>query len=193
MEDMVRFIVAWWFKHFGRGSSDLITYIHINIVECCTNVSKKKIQRSADWHPPLPHTLKFNVDSSAMGSPSLAGIGGVLRDHRGKVVCIFSESIGIHDAISAKILVIDKTCVLFASRLDLSDRNLVVVSDSRVVIKWLNNNGIGSIEHAQTILNIRSNLAVIGQASVCFGPRNSNSFADALARKNSEDGDGMLF
>ncbi|KAK3221067.1 hypothetical protein Dsin_015037 [Dipteronia sinensis] len=98
-----------------------------------------------------------------------------LGDHRGKVICIFSESIGIHDPISADIL------------------NLVVVSDSKVAFEWVNISGMWSIEHAQTILNIRINLAMIGQALVCFGPINSNSFSDALAKKGSQDGDGMLF
>lgn len=46
----------------------------------------------AVWCPPL---RGFNVDSAIRGKPQLAGIGGVLRDHKGDAMLIFSNNAGI--------------------------------------------------------------------------------------------------
>ncbi|KAK3199049.1 hypothetical protein Dsin_022464 [Dipteronia sinensis] len=42
----------------------------------------------------------------------MAGIGGVLRDSKGKVVCLFSLGVGITDSNSAEILAIKKAVEL---------------------------------------------------------------------------------
>jgi hypothetical protein len=44
------------------------------------------------WLPPSIGTLKWNVDSSSNNKPRPWGISGVLKDHRGKFLCIFSCS-----------------------------------------------------------------------------------------------------
>ena len=88
----------------------------------------------ANWIPPPIDSLIFNVDGSARGSPGQAGIGGVLRDHRRKVLCLFSTNVGIQDAITAKVLAIARACELCASRPELGAKNIVVVSDSKVAV-----------------------------------------------------------
>lgn len=42
--------------------------------------------------------LKFNMDEAARGKLVKAGIGGVLRNHKGNVAFMFSEHIGIKDS-----------------------------------------------------------------------------------------------
>ncbi|KAK3200402.1 hypothetical protein Dsin_023817 [Dipteronia sinensis] len=101
--DMVRFRVAWWFKNLGKGSKDPITIMLLDIAERCTETYKVKIPKLEKWMPPQSDGLKFNVDGSVRGSSGQAGIGGVLRDSRGKVLCTFSEFIGIKDVITAEI------------------------------------------------------------------------------------------
>ncbi|KAK3199971.1 hypothetical protein Dsin_023386 [Dipteronia sinensis] len=80
--DMVKFGVAWWFKNNGKGSSDPITLILLDIAARCADPSEVKVPKIGDWIPPPSDVLKFNVDGSARGSPGHAGIGGVLRDSR---------------------------------------------------------------------------------------------------------------
>ncbi|KAK3198596.1 hypothetical protein Dsin_022011 [Dipteronia sinensis] len=119
---------------------------------------------------------------------SQAGIGGVLRDHRGKVLCMFSASIGIQDAVTAEIQAISKACNLCVSRPELGGKIIDFVSDSKVAVSWINSTGIGNWKQMQEIYEIRSLLNILGQARVVFSTRASNSFADMLAKKGSGEG-----
>ena len=90
--------------------------ILLDIADRCVDPIKVKIPKLAMWIPPLPDVLKFNVDGSARGAPGLAGIGGVLRDDSGKVLCSFSFHIGWQDAITAELRAIAKACELCLSK-----------------------------------------------------------------------------
>ena len=66
-----------------------------NIVERCSVSKPLKDIRKGDWTPHSQGALKFNVDRSARGSHGPVGIGGVFRDHCGKVLRSFPRNIGI--------------------------------------------------------------------------------------------------
>ena len=87
--DLVKLRVGWWFKYMGKGSSDPITMILLDIAERCTEVKRFRVPNSKVWRPPELDSLKFNVDGFARGLPGQAGIGGVLRDSCGNVLCVF--------------------------------------------------------------------------------------------------------
>lgn len=59
-------------------------------------VCKRKMKVS--WRFPSKGTLKFNVDGAAKGKPGLVGIGGVLKNHKGEIMYIFSKQVGIKDS-----------------------------------------------------------------------------------------------
>ena len=40
-------------------------------------------------------------DGSSRGNPGPAGMGGVLRDSKGKILCLYSEYVGIADSNAA--------------------------------------------------------------------------------------------
>ncbi|KAK2639235.1 hypothetical protein Ddye_027030 [Dipteronia dyeriana] len=145
-----------------------------------------------EWTPPPVESLKFNVDGSARGFQGSAGIGGVLRDHRGKIQCMFSAFIGMHDAITAEIQAIARASDLCLSKLELRGRNIVIVSDSKVAVSWVNGEGISNIQHVQSIYDIRCNLKSLGQAKVVYNSRMSKTFADHLAKKGSGNEGDML-
>ena len=87
--DSVRFRIGWWFKHLGRGSSNPITLILLNIVDRCSEEPKKKrAVNFQNWKPPANSNLLFFVDGSVRGVHGQTGIGGVLRDQLGKVLCL---------------------------------------------------------------------------------------------------------
>ncbi|KAL3500234.1 hypothetical protein ACH5RR_039327 [Cinchona calisaya] len=46
------------------------------------------------WSKPQPGFMKFNVDGSSLGNPRHAGGGGILCDHSGKLVRVFSNYFG---------------------------------------------------------------------------------------------------
>ncbi|KAK3205692.1 hypothetical protein Dsin_019738 [Dipteronia sinensis] len=113
------------------------------------------------------------------------GIGGVLRNHLGKVCCICSANIGFQKNISAEILAIAKACELCVSKTELEGKPIVIVIDSKTAVSWINCDGFGNIDHAQIIYDIRSAMGNGGLISVIFNPRESNSYADQLAKQGS--------
>ncbi len=50
--------------------------------------------------------LSFNVDRSAVGKPGPGSIGGILRNHLGSALALFSVLIGIVDSNVAEFLAI---------------------------------------------------------------------------------------
>ena len=184
--DLVRFRVGWWFKHHRGGSQDPITSILLNIRDRCVDSKKTKTIRREGWIPPGIEDLKFNVDGSSRGKPGMAGIGGVLRDHNGKIMCIFSNFIGVEESNTAEILAIHRAMELCASRAELLGRKIVIASDSTVAVSWVNKSeDLGSFKHIDTIYDIKTYLKDWGNCSVEFNYRNSNSFADSLAKMGS--------
>ena len=91
--DVIQFRVAWWFKHHGVGSNDPITVLIQNISQFCRDKVKLKKHNYEVWLPPGNGLIKFNVDGSAKGQPGPAGIGGVLRNSGGMMICFFSKDI----------------------------------------------------------------------------------------------------
>ena len=183
--DSIIFRVACWFKSFGAGSADDLTILMLDVAERCidSHNSKRKLQYS--WSPPLDHDLLFNVDGSSFGNPGMAGIGGVLRDASGKVLCLFSSCVGIADSIMAEILAIHRACDLISSRMRLSNRNITILSDSKSVVSWINGEGFGKLSLVNLIYDIRQFLLSTDLVSIKFTPRSANSLADNLAKAGS--------
>eukprot|EP00253_Pinus_taeda_P013888 PITA_13888 len=46
------------------------------------------------WQLPPEACLKLNFDGASRGNPGIAGIGGVIRNHRGDIIHIFCRSLG---------------------------------------------------------------------------------------------------
>ena len=182
---MVKFMVGWWFKHHGRGSVEPIKYILLNIPTICKEYPKRKSAHEEVWIPPAIGVLKFNVDGATKGCPGSAGIGGVLRNSCGKVLCLFSCQVGVQRANTAEILAILKACRICLSRSDLIDKEIMLVSDSKVAVSWVLGEGIGNIDNWESIYDIKECLKVLPRLSVVFSSRASNSFTDNLAKRGS--------
>ncbi|KAI9159840.1 hypothetical protein LWI28_002410 [Acer negundo] len=88
------------------------------------------------------------------GSLGLASIGGVLRDHMGKILCVLSSHVGIQDVILAELLAILRACELFGLRPNLANRPLTVISDSKTADSWFLGFIPGNNSHDQVIGDI---------------------------------------
>jgi ribonuclease HI len=86
---------------------------------------------------PAIEELKRNVDCSAFGKPGRARIGGVLRDHKGVVLCLFSAFVGIKESNETELLAVLKALELAASRDELCGKRFMIESDSANVVNWM--------------------------------------------------------
>ncbi|KAK3200310.1 hypothetical protein Dsin_023725 [Dipteronia sinensis] len=148
--DMVKFQVAWWFKHQGKGSTGSITHMILNLKVCCTENVNVRRAKDARWIPPPLNILKFNVDGSTRRSPGDAGIGGVMCDSNGKVWCIFfifSYFVGVQNSYTAEILAIQKAIDLCTDNPEVAGREILITSDSKIVVSWVHSDDFGSIDN----------------------------------------------
>ncbi|KAK2641221.1 hypothetical protein Ddye_022984 [Dipteronia dyeriana] len=123
----------------------------------------------------LPHQI-------GVGNPGDADIGGVLRDSSGKVVCLFSFYVGVEDSITDEVLTIHRACHLISSRSRLAGRTITIISDSKSAVSWANGKDFGCLKLVNLIYDIRGVLQGLAGLSICFRHRDSNSFADSLAK-----------
>ncbi|PKU86824.1 hypothetical protein MA16_Dca022484 [Dendrobium catenatum] len=85
----------------GIASSSVI-YNHQNSGRLVVN-QQDLLYKS--WHPPPPDWIKFNVDASFLCSYK-GGVGGVCRDHRGRLLLAFGRSYVHWDIAHVELLAI---------------------------------------------------------------------------------------
>ncbi|KAK3206432.1 hypothetical protein Dsin_020478 [Dipteronia sinensis] len=109
----------------------------------------------------------------------------MLRDLNGKVMCLFSNFVGITDSNTAELWAFKKAVQLCIANPELWGRDIAVVSDSKVAVSWVNDEDFGNIGHINSIYDIRSSMSYFGSLEVVYDSRAFNSFADSLAKMGS--------
>lgn len=183
--ELVRFMVAWWFKNHGKGSSDPITIIVENLQNCCVDEKVLRIKRTVAWTPTIHEDLIFTMDGSVQRELGRTGIGGVLCNSKGEVLCFFSAYVGNLDATTSELLAILKACNLYKSKSFLNGRITLIASDSKEVVSWVNNDDFGNINLVDIIYDIRSMLRLMKNISIHHISRATNSKVDDLAKRGS--------
>jgi ribonuclease HI len=84
------------------------------------------------------NSLKWNMDGSSIGKSGPSRIGGVLRNHHGHLLGMFSIPVGILDSNIAELRAIVKAIELSASNCLLHHQHLIIESDYVNVISWMN-------------------------------------------------------
>lgn len=112
IEDLQLLRIRWWIK----GWSDDFPYSPMDIQRNPTcliwrgfsSVSSfpMAIPSPCEWTPPEVNNLKWNVDASVNLHSSSSAIGGILRNHVGNFVCMFSSPIPFMEIDCAEILAI---------------------------------------------------------------------------------------
>ncbi|KAK2640224.1 hypothetical protein Ddye_028019 [Dipteronia dyeriana] len=135
-----------WNWCMGKGVGDSVSVLMLNLKDACVESMRVKNSVTKDLVPPLMNTFKFNVDGSVRGLSGQAGMGGILRDCNGRVVCLFSFFIGSMDSNAAKVMAIHKAIEICSSSYFLSGQMVSIVSDSKVVVSWIHNEDFGSLD-----------------------------------------------
>ena len=105
---------------------------------------------------------------------------------------LFSFNLGVMDAVSAEVQAILKACVLCMESVELRRKSMVIVSDSKLVVSWVEGNGLVNMDCSQAISEIHFMLTVLSNTTVVYNPRACNSLADRLAKKGSAEQEDIL-
>lgn len=97
--------------------------------------------------------LKWNVDGMSKEKPGPLGIGGVLKDHDGEFIYIFSCFMGNMNSNDSKVLGIQKALFLSIDYYNASYHQWIMKLDSYTVISWIKKNNNIQLWHLEGIFN----------------------------------------
>ena len=135
------------------------------------------------WSPSMINSLKWNVDGSSLGKPGPSGIGGVLRNHHGHLLGMFSVPVGILDSNIAELRAIVKAIELSASNCLFHHQHLIIESDSVNAISWMNKPHNRPWKHHNLFSSVNRLKAYFGSITFSHIFRESNCMADCMAKQ----------
>ncbi|KAK3217841.1 hypothetical protein Dsin_011811 [Dipteronia sinensis] len=108
------------------------------------------------------------------------------RHHAQENLVSFSPfSVGMADSNTAELWAIQKAVQLCVLNIHLKGRDVIVVSDSKVAVSWVNGGDFRNLAHVNSVYDIRNNLSSYGLMEIVYKSRTFNSFADSLAKIGS--------
>eukprot|EP00253_Pinus_taeda_P026308 PITA_26308 len=149
---------------------------------------------SPGWHKPPASFLKINFDGASRGNPGPAGIGGVVRNHGGEILYIYSQALGEATNNEMEFAAMEKGLrILHANQM----ANVVIEGDSELAItaarRIYHGTPVGRVmKHwrlAQTIENIAILLRKMKGLTFQAIRRKGNAVADHLANVGIENPD----
>eukprot|EP00268_Persea_americana_P065005 TRINITY_DN8614_c0_g1_i4.p1 TRINITY_DN8614_c0_g1~~TRINITY_DN8614_c0_g1_i4.p1 ORF type:complete len:144 (-),score=24.76 TRINITY_DN8614_c0_g1_i4:84-515(-) len=129
--------------------------------------------------PPSIGALKLSFDGSAKGNPSMAGVGGVIRNHEGSILLSYSGPASFCSINKAKVLAL-KIGLREAKNLNVT--HLSVEGDSFCAIQWAAKKSKPPwylLDIIEEVLDISKSLDV----SFYHINRSANKVADHLAKE----------
>ena len=134
------------------------------------------------WRPaPFPF-VTINTDGSSSGNPGPTGAGGLARTHAGTWLWGFFLNLGCTNNTVAKLWGI-RTALTLAW--DKGHRRVLLQSDSLLAVKWISTEVDFPVEITNLVLDCRWLLRREWEAHVEHVWRETNSYADALAKRGA--------
>ncbi|XVF77973.1 hypothetical protein PTKIN_Ptkin14bG0090800 [Pterospermum kingtungense] len=184
--DLIKLRLSMWMK--ARWPHLSMSMLNVDSSHYSVPFSKASdmVQKSSCWIPPSEGMVKFNVDGSSFGKPGPAGIGGVLRNHKGNELMSFSKHIGMEDSNVAEIMAIREALVLFLASPWVNCSKLIIESDSRIAIGWVNNPNEAPWKVRMFVNHITNLRSQIKDLQIFHIFREANQRADQLAKKGAK-------
>ncbi|GMI77874.1 hypothetical protein like AT2G34320 [Hibiscus trionum] len=100
--------------------------------------SKKEERPQSHWTPPPRGFLKLNVDGALSVETNKGGIGGLLRDEDGIQLLCFSEAVDLGPPTFTELEAVHRGIRLFLTSEWCLNFRLIIESNCRTVVDWLN-------------------------------------------------------
>nr|CCA66178.1 hypothetical protein [Beta vulgaris subsp. vulgaris] len=189
LKDMVLMRLGWWIS----GWKDEFPYNPTDIMRnpSCLQWSGIKddskadlvIKSSVSWCPPPSQIIKWNVDASVHTCSARSAIGGVLRNHSGNFMCLFSSPIPFMEINCAEILAIHRAVKISSAKEELKGAKIILESDSKNAVLWCNSDS-GGPWNLNFQLNFIRNTRKGGlDISIVHRSRSANVVADSMAKQ----------
>jgi ribonuclease HI len=140
------------------------------------------------WKPPPKGSLKLNFDGALKGNPGRTGMGGVIGDDQGKIIRLYTGSLGnsTNNAVEFRSLEIGLEILRREGM-----TNIVVEGDSMLVIntarKLQNDTKVGKIQRhwhlVYSLQKIQEHLQMRITVELRWVRRSANGLAERIANK----------
>ncbi|XP_059295412.1 uncharacterized protein LOC132048740 [Lycium ferocissimum] len=141
------------------------------------------------WSKPQGLQVKINTDGSSIKEKKKAGAGGIIRDHEGRMILAFTQSIGYCSNNEAEIKAA-QIGLYYCSTLGL--KNVILEMDSKLIVDMIIEIRKPSWKFQHKIEGIQSRLNMLeGVAHHCY--REANSVVDILSKEGSVKGLNGVF
>ncbi|XP_048495855.1 uncharacterized protein LOC125495243 [Beta vulgaris subsp. vulgaris] len=191
LHDLILLRLGWWIRGWDVGFPYSPTEIQRN-PHCLKGNVDERMARSAiskpsymPWSPPMHGVLKWNVDASVMELSASSAVGGILRDHQGKFMCLFSSPIPFIEINCAEILAIHRAISISINSEITKQSTLLLESDSANAVMWCNSEYGGPWNMNHQLNFIRHARRIVLNISIIHKGRSSNFVADSLAKQGS--------
>lgn len=144
IQDLILTRLSWWISGWGDPFPYTAAEIICNPLCLAWKSSDGAIKGPTipsppkPWSPPRNATLKWNVDALVSSSQSMSAIGGVLRNHKGVFMCVFSSPIPPIEINSAEVLAIFRAIQISMRYENIRSNHLEIESDSMNAVRWCN-------------------------------------------------------
>nr|CCA66180.1 hypothetical protein [Beta vulgaris subsp. vulgaris] len=189
LQDLVLLRLGWWIGAWDCRFPYSPTDIQRNPLclewsdqRVCAQLLKQQPENDS-WVPPPPQVLKWNVDASVINSNSCSAIGGILRNHKGEFMCVFSSPVPYIEINCAEILAIHRAIQISLQSDKTKNANLLLESDSANAVMWCNSESGGPWNMNFQLNFIRSMRKKGLNISITYKGRSSNVVADSLAKQ----------
>ncbi|XP_077232113.1 uncharacterized protein LOC143866589 [Tasmannia lanceolata] len=140
---------------------------------------KTSAPRYCSWSPPPENEIKVNVDASL--DESGGGIGGLLRQHEGSCIAMFSKLTAGEEIFALEILAIENWVSLAAA---LGAHHIWIESDSLFAVKSVAGNAKCPWKQTNRIRALRASLECFTSWKISHSWREANSPADILSKRS---------
>ena len=135
------------------------------------------------WRPREHNFYKVNFDAATFSSTNSAGIGVIVRDCAGEVICALSMPISLPQSVVAVEALMCRRAVKFAAEIGLPW--VVTEGDSAVIINALTKDNGNLTSYGNIIEDIHALVSGFQLVGFNHVPRACNSVANALAKNAS--------
>ncbi|XP_056695728.1 uncharacterized protein [Spinacia oleracea] len=188
IHDLILLRLGWWLSGWNEPFPYSPTDIQRN-PNCllwggkATRPPKSPSLLSSIWSAPAHGYLKWNVDASFNPHISNSAIDGVLRNHAGHFMCLFSCPIPPMEINCAEVLAIHRALTITWANSSLRDTSIVIKSDSANAVSWCNSVEGGPWNLVFQLNFIRSSCKSGLDVTIVHKGRSSNQVADSLAKQ----------
>lgn len=147
------------------------------------NTKDPMARKECKWTPPPQDWIKLNFDGASRGNPGIAGLGFILRDHKGQWLAQRAKPLG-HTTNNLAELEAVKEGLTLCNRINI--RKLIIEGDSQIILNALRKRTTPNWRINSSLEEAIKKIDNIEEVIIQHIYREGNTEADKLANEGAD-------